>query len=506
MSAFGGMRSSRFVVGVLLLACTLGARLPGAVHDPLWQDEIAAERVITQPTPRKALGQLVNADSNPPAFFLTAWAAYHTTNAVDSTVAPARSLRVLSIAFSLLMTALTFLLACELLPLWAAALAGLIVSFASELVAHGAELRPYAMLALACVAFAFVLERTVARPNRLRLALLAGVVAVGSLTHYFFLLTLAAGGLWLVTSGRERLLVRRIGVALAVGLVPLAVWSPYWLRQYHHGHYAWAPPFGWAWLASFLPTLFAPDLFVSDAGRAAQVAVSLAVIGSAVLLLRRREGRLYALLLLVPFLLAAMVWAAGARVFSPRNLIGIVPFAAIALSWACVSLPWRRISQVAAVMVGALLVGIFIAGQIRLERTPYDRIAHELIAQGFDRHEPIVWFGNYGGAIPVFWYLTSDGPTDLWPRAFIAKPTGSPCDAVDVVAHRGGFRWLYQHRADVLSETSVPFYSDSPRGKRAKNDLTIARLRWSRGILESAAAAHAFLSHRSDTPSPCLRP
>jgi len=506
MSAFGGMRSSRFVVGALLLACTLGARLPGAMHDPLWQDEIAAERVITQPTPRKAVGQLVNADSTPPAFFLTAWAAYHTTHGLDSGVAPARSLRVIPLVFSLLTTAFTFLLACELLPLWAAALAGLIVSFASELVVHGAELRPYAMLALACVAFAFVLERAVARPDRLRFALLAGVVAAGSLTHYFFLLALAAGVLWLVTSGRERVLVRRVGVALAVGLVPLAVWSPYWLRQYHHAHYAWGPPFGWARLASFLPTLVAPDLFVSDAGRAAQVAASLAVIGSALLLLRRREGRLYALLVLVPFLVGAVVWAAGARVFNPRNLIGSVPFAAIALSWACVSLPWRRVSQAAAVLVGALVVGIFTVGQIRLDRTPYDRIAHELIAQGFDRHEPLVWFGNYGGAIPVAWYLTSNGPPDLWPRTFIANPTGSPCDAVDVVAHRGGLRWLYEHRTDVLSETTVPFYSDSPRGKRAKSDLTIARLRWSSGILESAVAAHAFLLHRADTPSPCLSP
>jgi hypothetical protein len=275
---------------VLLLSCTLGARLPAAVHDPLWQDEIA--------------------------------------------------------------------LACKLLPLWAAALAGLIVSFSGQLVVHGAELRSYAMLALAYVAFAFLLERAVARPGRLRLALLAGVVAVGSLTHYFFLLALATGVLWLVSSVRERAVSLRVGAALAVGLVPLAVWSPYWLQQYQHSHFG--PDFTWARLVSFLPVLFAPDVIVREAGRTVQVTVSLAVLGSAVLLLRRPEGRLYAALALLPLLVGWVVWAAGqSGVGNPRNLIEVVPFVAIALSWACASLPWRRVSQAVAVLVGVLVIGGF---------------------------------------------------------------------------------------------------------------------------------------------------
>jgi hypothetical protein len=491
---------------VLLLSCTLGARLPAAVHDSLWQDEIATERVISQPDPQDALRQVARRESTPPAFFLTAWAVDHAATALDSGLRPARSLRVLSLVFSLLTTGLTFLLACKLLPLWAAALAGLIVSFSGQLVVHGAELRSYAMLALAYVAFAFVLERAVARPGRLRLALLAGVVAVGSLTHYFFLLALATGVLWLVRSVRDRAVSLRVGAALAVGLVPLAVWTPYWLQQYQHSHFG--PNFTWARLVSFLPVLFAPDVIVREAGRTVQVTVSLAVIGSAVLLLRRPDGRLFAALALLPLLVGWVVWAAGqSGVGNPRNLIGVVPFVAIALSWACASLPWRRVSQAVAVLVGVLVVGGFAAGQETLGRTPYDRIAHEVSAQGFNRDEPLVFFGYYGGMIPVGWYLTSDASPDLWPRLYAARPTEGRCDAVEAVVMGGaGREWLGQHRSDILAETSTPHFGNASRGKRAPKDIVIARLRWSSGILASAAAASGFLFYRADTPSACLRP
>jgi len=506
MSTFGAQRPRRIAIVILLAACTLGARAPGALHDPLWQDEVGTMHVISQRSPRSALGQVVRQESTPPVFFLTEWAVDHGAAALDSGVKPGPWLRAIPLAFSIVTTVLTFLLACELLPLWAATLAGLLVAFSGELVVHGAELRAYALLALTYVAFAFVLERAVAHPRRLTLVLLGGVVAVGSLTHYFFVFALAAAVVWLLTSVRERPILLRVGAAIALGLVPLLLWSPYWHRQYNYAH--WGAHFGWARLISFLPVLFAPDVIVHETGRIVQVAVSAAVIGSAALLLRRPEGRLCALLVLVPVLGTWTAWAVGqSGVGNPRNLIGVVPFAAIALASACASLPSRRLSFAAAGLVGALVLAGFVAGQRTLARTPYDRIADEVVAQGFRPEEPLVWFGSYGGIIPVAWYLTPDATPETWPRVVAGTPSGGRCDAVEVVARTGpGRPWLYDHRADVLEQTSVPFHSDAPRGKRGHNVLLVARLRWKHGLLESAAAAGAFLLHRADTSSDCLSP
>ncbi len=308
---------------VVLLAVTLVARVPGAVRDALWQDEIATVHVISEPTLRSTLAQIVARESTPPAYYVTARAV----DRAASRLGPqgrARTVRALSIGFSLACTLLTFELALRLLPLWGAALAGLLSSFAAMLVAHGYELRSYSLLALASVAFALALERAAARPALGRLAVLSAVVVVGSLTHYFFLLTLAAGGLWLLLSGRGRSVVGRADGALAVGLLPLVLWSPYWLDQYRHGFYATAPRLTIENFLQFFPALFVPRAVVGHLGIAVAVGATAAVLVPTVLLLRHPEGRLCALFVLVPVLVVtAMVWASGERIFNARNLIGV---------------------------------------------------------------------------------------------------------------------------------------------------------------------------------------
>lgn len=474
------------------------------MHYAFWQDEVGSARVIYQPTPRSAVAQVVRRESTPPAFYMTAWTVNRAATAATSH-RWARSLRVLSLAFSLGTTVLTFLLACEFLPLWAAGLAGLIVSFGSVLVLHGAELRAYSLFAFVCVLFAFVLSRAITRPRRAHLAALAGTVALGSLTHYFFLLTLAAGAVWLVSSALERAVVRRVSVALAVGLVPLAAWSPFWLRQYQHHVYGTSPTFNVGRLLAAVPVLFAPQAIVNDIGHAGQAGVFISVVASAVALLRLpSEGRLCALLVLLPLVVTAAVAALGERVLNARNLIGIAPFAAIALSWACASLPWRRGSQAAAVLVGVLVVASYALGLVTLGRTPYDRIAQEVTSQGFRHDEPLVWFGPWGGTIPVGWYLTTDMPSARWPRFVVAKPTHGDCSGVEVIArNRTGRRWLDQHRAEILARTTTPSYGDVQEGRR-HHDVVVVRLGWSPGILDRAAEASAVLFRRADALSPCL--
>ena len=300
----------------------------------------------------------------------------------------------------------------------------------------------------------------------------------------------------------------RVGIALAVGLVPLAVWSPYWLRQYQNGIYATAQPFTFERFLEFFPSLFAPRAIVNDASVVATAAVTLAVLVSSLLLLRRREGRLCALFVLVPvFIVSTAVWVTGERVFQPRNLIGVAPFAAIAVASGCAALPWRRVSYAVGVLVGALVVGGFAYGQVNLGRTPYDRIAEETIAQGFRSDEPILWFGAYGGIFPFAWYLTSDKPASSWPRIRVSSPTGESCRAVAVVARtRTGRQWIDQHRDAILAQASVPSYGDVPRGRR-NPDTIVARVRWSDGILDRPASGGTrFRIRRADTPVPCLAP
>lgn len=507
-TGIGRSGSARIAVGVLLLACTLGARLPAAVNWSLWQDEVGSERVIAAATPRGALSQVVRRESSPPAFYMTAWAANRAAVVLVPGSRHVRSLRVLSLLFSLGTTALTFVLACRLLPLWAAALAGLVVSLGSELVVHGSELRPYSLLAFVCVLFAFTIRRAVERPDRGRLAVLAVTVALGSLTHYFFLFTLAGGIVWLVASRVQRAVVGRTGAALALGLVPLVIWSPYFLRQYRNGNYQTVAHFTVARLTQFVSALLVPQPIVTDAGRIAQGAAFLLLVGSAVaLVVWGRDDRLYGLLVLVPLVGLAVIGALGPRVFSSRNLIGIVPFAAISLAWVCASLPWRRVSWVAAVVVGALVLAGFAYGQASLGRTPYERIAREAAALGVGRGQPLVWFGPYRGTIPVDFYLASDFPPGRRPRLKrFSLSTQYRCEAFVVVARNAaGRRWLGQHRDEIVASVLVPSYGDVPQGRRAQADVIIARLRRSGDVLARAAAANALLFQRADARSTCTR-
>ena len=59
------------------------------------------------------------------------------------------AVRLLSVLFSAVLVALVVIYARRFLELWAAALAGLLVTVGFQFVLHGKELRPYALLLLA---------------------------------------------------------------------------------------------------------------------------------------------------------------------------------------------------------------------------------------------------------------------------------------------------------------------------------------------------------------------
>jgi hypothetical protein len=496
-------------IAVLLLACTLGARLPAALHYALWQDEVGVEHVVAEPTVSSAIDRLVAHESTPPTFYLMARVVDRAVSGLNI-VSRARVGRGLSLVFSLGCTALTFLLALEFLPLWGAALAGLLASFGSELVIYGSELRSYSLFAFTCVAFALALARAVREPTFRRLAILAFAVALGSMSHYFFLFTFTAGVLWLLTIPRDRSLLLRVGSALTLGLIPLAVWSPNWLHQFHQGHYQTAPSFTFVHVVELLPSLLVPAQAVQRTPEVIPIVATLAVLASALFLALRRPGtgRLCAFCVLVPFIvITVMIWITEKRVYSTRNLIGLTPFEGLALAWGCVALPWRRVGWLAGAVAASSVLAGFVYSQVGLGRTPFNRIADDLIAQGFRNNEPVVWFGQYGGILPVAWYLTLDEPPDFWPRVRISSPTGKACRAVEVVVRNStGKRWLAEHRGAILAQASTPSYGNSDEEGRGQ-DVIIARLRWSRGILNRPEGAPGwFMFRRAESGTPCLKP
>lgn len=499
-------RRAAVFVAVALLACTLAARLPSALSYALWEDEIGVQHVIALST-IGALRQVVTHESTPPAYYMFVRTIDRVARGLP-VEARAEALRGLSIAFALACTWLTFALALRLLPLWSAALAGVLTSFGAVLVVHGSELRAYSLLALASVMFALALERAVSQATPRRLSELAGAVVLGSLTHYFFLLTLGAGALWFVIGEKRRTVRLRVAAALLVGLAPLAVWSPAWIHQWRRGTYATSPPFSLDRFTEVVASLFAPQAIVGNTGAYLRIAVTLALLIPAVLLLRRREGRLVALLTLVPLLSTAFLsWITGERVFNTRNLIGVAPFAAIVLAWACNSLPWRRTSFSAGVVVALLVAAGSVYGQTSLGRTPYDRIAESLRDQGLQDDEPIVWFGSDGGIAPVGWYLTMEDSNGVWPRTVRSAPTRQECSAVQVIAlSEAGRLWLGDHREQISRRTSVTSFGDDVQGRRGV-DIVVARLRWTNGILDfQHSRRNRFIFHVAGVRPPCVKP
>jgi hypothetical protein len=496
------------LVAAALVACTVGARAP-LLDYAFWQDEIATARVIQQPTARAVKAQIVLRESTPPAYYVTAWVAARLGEHFRPEPTPGKWLRLLSLVFAVGTTLVTFGLALRLLPLWAAALSGLLVSLSSELVFQGAQLRAYSMLAFASVAFALVLLRAVERPRTLRLAAVAAVVCVGSLTHYFFLLTVAAGVTWIASCARARAAALSLYGAVAVGLLGLVAWLPSWLNQYRRGGYSTNLPITPHRFAEVVGTLFSAQPLVTDAGTAGRGAIVALVLGSsAALLLHPREGRLFALLVLVPLAATAAVAAAGPLVLNTRNLVSVAPFAAIAIAWACTAVPWRPAGWVAATCIAALIAGSYGATESMTRRLPYETVARQLTSQGLTRGEPIVWFGSWGSHIPVGWYAVQPGVSAPSSSGLVvADPAGfhGRCPAVEVVAWSPrGRRFVEQQQAGILVRSSAYAYGDALRGHRGPEEAVVVRLRWRPGLLGAATAARGTVFRRYDVPSLCL--
>lgn len=471
------------VIAVIVLAAGC-ARIVPALREPLWLDEVVSARIITQPTPAAAVHRVRRTESSPPGWHLLNWAAWR---AIGS---PGRLdwLRLLSVVFGCALAGLVVFFGRTVgLSLRAAAVAGGLTALGPNLVAHGAELRPYALLTLAALAFAIVLERAARSPSRGRLAALAAVVLAGSYTHYFFLLNVATGAAW-VAARLTDAVRRRILAAIGLGLVPFVPWLPSFDYQYRHDLYAYNGGFnaravGYAYAR--IVGLLGQNGAVAAAVR---LAFALGVVAGALILLRRRRGELTALMTLVPVALTAAIWLVGPRIFNERNLLVAAPFAAVSAG-ALLDALGRRLALAAGAALAVALAFSLWQFEIDYGRSSYDGIAHALVAAGWQPRDEIVQFGPapLGLSQPVGWYLPGH------PVLVHARPSG--CGALYAVSYDAGVgpRWIRRHALSVAPLRTFTAYDHTPRGPRARTPIVVGRVRDGVAAERSALRAGARL-------------
>jgi uncharacterized membrane protein len=454
-------------VGVLLVlaATTAAARLPSALGDPLWLDEVASARVIAQPSLPDVLGQVRRTESTPPLWYVLNWTI---RKATGSSLSITR-LRLLSVLFACALTIMTVVFARRFLPLGWAAFAGLVVALAPDLVAHGAELRAYTLFALLSVCFAYLLMGCVERPTRVHLTSLAAIVAAGCLTHYFFLLTLAGGLTWLLQQ-RRRQASLPTAVAIGIGILPFLGWVPAFDAQYRHKLYAFTGPFDIrdvVYLFARLFGLFTARGAVDAAGRVLVATIAVAGVVAAT----RRGNALPVLLTVVPVTVGTAIWALGPRVFITRNFLGVAPFAAICFASLLACLP-RRVGISLGVVSTVAVAVFYLQFQLDWGRAAYDRIAGALVAEGWHRDDPVLQFGPapQGLMAPVSWYLPGQ------PHDHACRPATRPADFVVSYDESTGPAWLRRHAAQIVVERTFAAFDHSPRGPRSRQLIVVARL------------------------------
>ena len=464
-----------FAVVTVLVGATVAARVPLAAHEPLWLDETVSARIISEPSLGAAIHAVRRTESSPPGWHVLNLGIQHATGL------SMEHLRYLSVLFSIILTGLVVAYGLSLgLPLWGAALAGSLVALGTNFVAHGSELRPYALLTLLALVFALVLQRAADAPTRRRLAVLALVVAAGGLTHYFFLFNVGVGTLWVFIAAprRDR---PRIFAAIGAGLVPLLPWLPSFAYQYRHDLYAYTGPFE----ARTVVYSYARILgILSEHGALfalARLAVVLLVLFGAVALLRRRRDNatLVAAMAVVPVVLAAILWELGPRIFNERNLLVSGPFAALAIAAAIVAMP-------RAAAAGVSLWRF----EVDDGRASYNGIAQALVAEGWQPGDIVAQFGPapLGLIRPIGWYLPGR-PT----LVHASRPGCAPKLFVISYDNTNGPAWLRAHHAGILARQTFIAYDHTPRGPRTAPAIVVASLGKPAGLTARLVAHDARL-------------
>jgi hypothetical protein len=439
---------------------SVSATLPRAIGNSFWEDEVASGEIIVEPTPFHVALEVTRGESTPPVWYEVAW-LFHALGV------PVEEVRLLSVALAAIAAAAVVIYAGTVVRPWAAGLAGILVALGSQFVGHGGELRSYSLLVLLTVALASSLETAAREPRRNRLVVLAAVVALGALTHYFFLFSLLASFIWLWTSSELRPVRRRLTATMSVGLLPFLAWLPAFAVQYRHQRFAWIGPFEIHDVFRLYFSLFAGA--ASSAGWVAEGAVlALVIIGTILLWRGSARGRHCALLAVLPVFAASAFWLMGAQIFLPRNLLAVGPFAAIAIAAAVGGHPVRVALPVTALFAAGFIV-------LSVERGPsapadYRGMAQALVDEGWEPSDPIILVGPlYATRDPLRWYLP--GHPDLrvgvptaqqCPRTYLVERQPKPASG-ERALETGDTRVVGRFLVKAMGSSTVAFPSSPAR-------------------------------------------
>jgi Dolichyl-phosphate-mannose-protein mannosyltransferase len=454
----------------MLVLAAVAARIP-ELGQPLWGDEVAAARAFSHHDVRQVLASVSLRKNEPPLWYLLAWAVQRAGDLVGATPR-AVDLRIVSMGASVLTVVGVFAYARRSLGLAEAVAAAAGVAFGAQFVLHGAELRGYAVYSMLAVGFALLVESAVRSDARRWPVLLALVTAAGCLTEYLFLLTVAAGGVFLWTArtrpGRLRV---RAGAAIAVGVLALVPWLPSVVPRLHRFGYVGA--YGGHTVVSLPWNLFMGYQHGGALLRDEQVLLFVLAVVGAIMLIRHERTRLAGLCAVVPPLVGAIVWALGKPVFDPRNFMAAAPFLAIAVITPLNRLPSERARTVIAAACVVAMAAAVTLTQLPLGRTPYDAIAQNIAAHGWRYSSPIVYFGPRDWSMKlVTWSL----PRHQWMvRSVGAK--GVCTNLYAIVEDRAGARWVRRvRRHEPIHATTFPAYTHPPEGRRAAQPVEVVAL------------------------------
>jgi hypothetical protein len=467
------MRAARhWLLPTVVVFAAVAVSINGAIAHPLWGDEVASARILSEPRIGGVLDRVRRTESTPPAWYVLAWAASKADENITGgkLLAPVERLRLLSVLFAAAASLLTALWAVRLLgDRLLAAVAGSLVALGSAPAGYAEQLRAYALLTFVSVSFGWLLVQVASRPGIWSCLGLALVVWIGALTHYFFFFTVAAGMVWLWAL-RPRPSGRRAATyAVAVGTLAFLPWLSSFANQAKQGRYAWIGPFDAASVATLPGSLFfGPQGLLYGLAR---IALTVAVAAGAVVLWRRPGGAAIVALALFPIAGAAVVWAFGRPIFDERNMLVVAPFLAILAAAGLLALPARAVAPVALTALAGVVLGAAYV-QLTLGRMEYDRIAVALVDLGWTSKDPIIVDSPRAETslrVAVGWYLP-DHPT-------LAHMGGrNHCSTSFVVTHSSTFRpWVDKHHGRVVELRDFPSYDHPFRG-RANGRILVTRL------------------------------
>ena len=248
---------SRALAGACaLLLVAAGLRIWQAARHRLWLDELYTTTLIDTPSLAHVWsGALQGADGNPPLYLSLSWALTHALPGAPEAVLRTANLVVLSVA-ALLLYRIGRRVADP-----ASVVAGLtLLCGVDGMVGYALlEVRTYALYLALVVGTLWATLGVVDRPSRGRVAVLAGVGVLATLSHsfggFYVLTTLAAAGLVAVVD-RDR----RLALALAAAALPAGATLAGWIALSLAAQLAVATPYGW------IPVPDAMELLVALTG------------------------------------------------------------------------------------------------------------------------------------------------------------------------------------------------------------------------------------------------